>query len=256
MGMNRERLKNGLEKMGIAADAAALERFEAFHAILDEYNARMDLTAVLDEDERVDRHDLDSAAPLPHGLLAAGALCCNASVQKQKAGARVIDVGTGAGFPGMPLLILRPDLRMTFLDALKKRILFLQDALSRLGLQAEALHARAEDAARLPLYRGQYDAAVSRAVAAAPVLQELTLPFLRQGGLSIAWKGPGLSEEMTAARRAAFLLGGTVRGILDAPVPGREEWAHVLLITEKTGKTPDIYPRRAGTPGKKPLGRG
>ncbi|HIU15026.1 MAG TPA: 16S rRNA (guanine(527)-N(7))-methyltransferase RsmG [Candidatus Ventricola intestinavium] len=240
--MNRERLKNGLEKMGIAADAAALERFEAFHAILDEYNARMDLTAVLDEDERVDRHDLDSAAPLPHGLLAAGA--------------RVIDVGTGAGFPGMPLLILRPDLRMTFLDALKKRILFLQDALSRLGLQAEALHARAEDAARLPLYRGQYDAAVSRAVAAAPVLQELTLPFLRQGGLSIAWKGPGLSEEMTAARRAAFLLGGTVRGILDAPVPGREEWAHVLLITEKTGKTPDIYPRRAGTPGKKPLGRG
>ena len=242
MGMNRERLKNGLEKMGIAADAAALERFEAFHAILDEYNARMDLTAVLDEDERVDRHDLDSAAPLPHGLLAAGA--------------RVIDVGTGAGFPGMPLLILRPDLRMTFLDALKKRILFLQDALSRLGLQAEALHARAEDAARLPLYRGQYDAAVSRAVAAAPVLQELTLPFLRQGGLSIAWKGPGLSEEMTAARRAAFLLGGTVRGILDAPVPGREEWAHVLLITEKTGKTPDIDPRRAGTPGKKPLGRG
>ena len=242
MGMNQERLKNGLEKMGIAADAAALERFEAFHAILDEYNARMDLTAVLDEDERVDRHDLDSAAPLPHGLLAAGA--------------RVIDVGTGAGFPGMPLLILRPDLRMTFLDALKKRILFLQDALSRLGLQAEALHARAEDAARLPLYRGQYDAAVSRAVAAAPVLQELTLPFLRQGGLSIAWKGPGLSEEMTAARRAAFLLGGTVRGILDAPVPGREEWAHVLLITEKTGKTPDIYPRRAGTPGKKPLGRG
>ena len=242
MGMNRERLKNGLEKMGIAADAAALERFEAFHAILDEYNARMDLTAVLDEDERVDRHDLDSAAPLPHGLLAAGA--------------RVIDVGTGAGFPGMPLLILRPDLRMTFLDALKKRILFLQDALSRLGLQAEALHARAEDAARLPLYRGQYDAAVSRAVAAAPVLQDLTLPFLRQGGLSIAWKGPGLSEEMTAARRAAFLLGGTVRGILDAPVPGREEWAHVLLITEKTGKTPDIYPRRAGTPGKKPLGRG
>lgn len=241
--MNRERLKNGLEKMGIAADAAALERFEAFHAILDEYNARMDLTAVLDEDERVDRHDLDSAAPLPHGLLAAGA--------------RVIDVGTGAGFPGMPLLILRPDLRMTFLERAKKmRILFLQDALSRLGLQAEALHARAEDAARLPLYRGQYDAAVSRAVAAAPVLQELTLPFLRQGGLSIAWKGPGLSEEMTAARRAAFLLGGTVRGILDAPVPGREEWAHVLLITEKTGKTPDIYPRRAGTPGKKPLGRG
>ena len=119
--MNKERLKNGLEKMGIAADETALDRFEAFHTILDEYNARMDLTAVLDEDERVDRHDLDSAAPLAHGLLMPGA--------------KVIDVGTGAGFPGMPLLILRPDLQMTFLDALNKRILFLEDALARLGLK-------------------------------------------------------------------------------------------------------------------------
>ena len=90
--MNRERLANGLAQMGVAFDQQAMERFEAFHAILDEYNARMDLTAVLDEDERVDRHDLDSAAPLRHGLLAQDA--------------RVIDVGTGAGFPGMPLPVL------------------------------------------------------------------------------------------------------------------------------------------------------
>ena len=121
--MNRERLKTGLEKMGVAADETALERFEAFHAILDEYNARMDLTAVLDEDERVDRHDLDSAAPLAHGLLAEGA------------------------------------------------------------------------------------------------------------------------------------KGGTVRGTVDAPIPGRDDWAHVLLITDKTGATPKTYPRKAGTPGKKPLGK-
>ena len=108
--MNKERLKSGLLRMGIEADALAMDRFEAFHAILDEYNQRMDLTAVLSEDERIDRHDLDSASPLSHGLLVPGA--------------RVIDVGTGAGFPGMPLLILRPDLRMTFLDALQKRIGF------------------------------------------------------------------------------------------------------------------------------------
>ena len=127
--MNRERLAGGLTAMGIAFDQTALERFEAFHAILDEYNARMDLTAVLEEDERVDRHDLDSAAPLAQGLLAQQA--------------RVIDVGTGAGFPGMPLLILRPDLRMTFLDALQKRVSFLDDALTRLGLTATTLHARA-----------------------------------------------------------------------------------------------------------------
>lgn len=238
--MNRERLKRGLEEMGVAADAVALDRFEAFHAILDEYNARMDLTAVLDEDERVDRHDLDSATPLPHGLLAPGA--------------RVIDVGTGAGFPGMPLLILRPDLRMTFLDALSKRIAFLKDALGRLGLEASALHARAEDAARMEGHREAYDAAVSRAVAGAATLQELTLPFVRQGGVSVAFKGPGVAQEMTAARRAAFVLGGTVRGVLGAPVPGRADWQHVLLVTDKTGTTPKAYPRRAGTPGKKPLG--
>lgn len=237
--MNRERLTNGLDALGIAYDQAAIERFEAFHAILDEYNQKMDLTAVLDEDERVDRHDLDSAAPLAKGLLAAGA--------------KVIDVGTGAGFPGMPLLILRPDLTMTFLDALAKRIAFLQEALTRLGLTATALHARAEDAARMEAHREQYDAAVSRAVASSATLQELTLPFVKTGGLAVAWKGPGVQEEMDAARRAAFVLGGTVRGVVPAPVPGREDWAHCLLITKKTGKTPRVYPRKAGTPNRKPL---
>lgn len=239
--MNRERLANGLAQMGVAFDQQAMERFEAFHTILDEYNARMDLTAVLDEDERVDRHDLDSAAPLRHGLLPQGA--------------RVIDVGTGAGFPGMPLLILRSDLEMTFLDALNKRIAFLNDALTRLGLTATTLHARAEDAARMPAHREAYDVAVSRAVANASTLSEITLPFVRVGGTAIAWKGPGISDELVSGKRAAFLLGGRVRGILDAPVPGREDWAHVLLITDKTGKTPAAYPRKAGTPGKKPLGK-
>jgi len=237
--MNKERLMTGLDMMGVAYDQTAIERFEAFHAILDEYNQKMDLTAVLDEDERIDRHDLDSAAPLRHGLLAPNA--------------KVIDVGTGAGFPGMPLLILRPDLQMTFLDALNKRILFLQDALARLGLSAVTLHARAEDAAKMADHREMYDAAVSRAVASAAVLEELTLPFVKTGGAAIAWKGPGVQDELTAARRAAFVLGGTVRGVVPAPVPRRDDWAHCLLITDKTGKTPKTYPRKAGTPNKKPL---
>lgn len=237
--MNRERLIAGLEKLGVGCDQTAIERFEAFHAILDEYNQKMDLTAVLDEDERIDRHDLDSAAPLAQGLLAPDA--------------KVIDVGTGAGFPGMPLLILRPDLEMTFLDALNKRIVFIEDALSRLGLKATMLHARAEDAARMPAHREMYDAAVSRAVASAAVLEELTLPFVKTGGMAIAWKGPGVQDELTAARRAAFVLGGAVRGVTPAPVPGRDDWAHCLLITDKTGKTPRTYPRKAGTPNKKPL---
>ena len=237
--MNKERLTSGLDALGIAYDQTTIERFEAFHAILDEYNQKMDLTAVLDEDERIDRHDLDSAAPLAKGLLVPDA--------------KVIDVGTGAGFPGMPLLILRPDLKMTFLDALNKRILFIEDALKRLGLKATTLHARAEDAARMADHREMYDAAVSRAVASAAVLQELTLPFVKTGGLAIAWKGPGVQEEMTAAKRAAFVLGGTVRGVEPAPVPRRDDWAHCLLITDKTGKTPKTYPRKAGTPNKKPI---
>ncbi len=237
--MNKDRLVSGLEMMGVAFDRTAIERFEAFHAILDEYNAKMDLTAVLEEDERVDRHDLDSAAPLAQGLLAPKA--------------KVIDVGTGAGFPGVPLLILRPDLEMTFLDALNKRILFLEDALKRLGLRATTLHARAEDAARMAEHREMYDAAVSRAVASSATLMELTLPFVKTGGMSISWKGPGVQDELTSAKRAAFVLGGTVRGIVPAPVPRRDDWAHVLLITDKTGKTPKTYPRKAGTPNKKPL---
>ena len=237
--MNKERLITGLEMMGVSFDQTAIERFEAFHAILDEYNQKMDLTAVLDEDERIDRHDLDSAAPLAKGLLLPNA--------------KIIDVGTGAGFPGMPLLILRPDLEMTFLDALNKRILFLQDALSRLGLKATTLHARAEDAARMAEHREMYDAAVSRAVASAAVLQELTLPFVKTGGTAIAWKGPGVQDELVAAKRAAFVLGGTVRGVMPAPVPRREDWAHCLMVTDKTGKTPKTYPRKAGTPSKKPL---
>ena len=236
----RERLQAGLERLGVAADGVTLDRLARYHALLTEWNARIDLTAVLDPEEMVDRHYLDSAAPLALDLIPQGA--------------RVIDVGTGAGFPGMPLLILRPDLQMTFLDALQKRISFLEDALNRLGLKATTLHARAEDAARMAVHREQYDAAVSRAVANAATLQELTLPFVKKGGISIAWKGPGVAEEMTAAKRAAFLLGGTIRGTVDAPIPHREDWAHVLLLTDKTGVTPKTYPRKAGTPGKKPLG--
>ena len=168
-------------------------------------------------------------------------------------GARIIDVGTGAGFPGIPLLILRPDLKLTLLDAQAKRIHFLEGVLAQLGLTAATLHARAEDAARLPEHREAYDAAVSRAVAPSPVLQELTLPFVRVGGKAIAWKGPGAEEEWERAKRAAFVLGGALRPPEPAPVPGRPEWNHVLLISEKERPTPKAYPRKAGTPSKKPL---
>lgn len=234
-----ERLQAGLERLGVAADGVALDRLARYHALLTEWNARIDLTAVLDPEEMVDRHYLDSAAPLALGLIPQGA--------------RVIDVGTGAGLPGIPLCILRPDLRVTLLDAQRKRVTFLQAAIKALDLPAQAVHMRAEDAARDEAHREAYDVAVSRAVAATPTLLELTLPFVRVGGRAIAWKGPGLQAELEQARRAAHLLGGALEGVLDAPVPGRD-WQHVLLVCAKRQKTARQYPRRAGLPGKNPLG--
>lgn len=234
-----ERLQAGLERLGLAADGVTLDRLARYHALLTEWNARIDLTAVLDPEEMVDRHYLDSAAPLALGLIPQGA--------------RVIDVGTGAGLPGIPLCILRPDLRVTLLDAQRKRVTFLQAAIEALDLPAQAVHMRAEDAARDEARREAYDVAVSRAVAATPTLLELTLPFVRVGGRAIAWKGPGLQAELEQARRAAHLLGGALEGVLDAPVPGRD-WQHVLLVCAKRQKTARQYPRRAGLPGKNPLG--
>lgn len=234
-----ERLQAGLERLGVAADGVTLDRLARYHALLTEWNARIDLTAVLEPEEMVDRHYLDSAAPLALGLIPQGA--------------RVIDVGTGAGLPGIPLCILRPDLRVTLLDAQRKRVTFLQAAIEALELPAQAVHMRAEDAARDEARREAYDVAVSRAVAATPTLLELTLPFVRVGGRAIAWKGPGLQAELDQARRAAHLLGGALEGVLDAPVPGRD-WQHVLLVCAKRQKTARQYPRRAGLPGKNPLG--
>ena len=234
-----ERLQAGLERLGVAADGVTLDRLARYHALLTEWNARIDLTAVLEPEEMVDRHYLDSAAPLALGLIPQGA--------------RVIDVGTGAGLPGIPLCILRPDLRVTLLDAQRKRVTFLQAAIEALDLPAQAVHMRAEDAARDEARREAYDVAVSRAVAATPTLLELTLPFVRVGGRAIARKGPGLQAELEQARRAAHLLGGALEGVLDAPVPGRD-WQHVLLVCAKRQKTARQYPRRAGLPGKNPLG--
>ena len=232
--MNKERLKNGLEKMGIAADETALDRFEAFHAILDEYNARMDLTAVLDEDERVDRHDLDSAAPLAHGLLMPGA--------------KVIDVGTGAGFPGVPLKIAEPSIRLTLLDSLGKRMRWLETVLPELGVDAEVVTGRAEE--YVAGCREQYDAAVSRAVARLNVLAELCLPYVKVGGQFLAMKGAMAQEEADEAASAIRKLGGTIERIAEYPIG---DAIHRVVIVRKIAPTPKSYPRPFAKIKKSPL---
>lgn len=235
----KARLEAGLAAMGAPCGGEQIERLLRYHEMLMDWNTRIDLTAVLDPVEMTDRHYLDSAAPLGLGLI--------------RQGARIADVGTGAGFPGVPLAILRPDLEVTLIDALRKRVDFLQAVIDELGLNARAVHMRAEDAGKSAAHREMYDLAVSRAVAATPVLLELMLPLVRVGGRAIAWKGPGVQAELEQGRRAAHLLGGHIEGLQEAPIPDRD-WQHVLLLCEKRQKTARQYPRKAGTPGKNPLG--
>ena len=224
----REILKKALPQ----ADETALERFEIYHRLLREWNERMNLTAITDPVEVAEKHFADSLAALPY----------------LKPDMKVIDVGTGAGFPGVPLLIMEPGLDLTLADSLNKRLTFLEVLLQELGLKAELVHGRAEDLGQNKLYRERFDGALSRAVANLPVLLELTTPFVKVGGMAIAYKGDG-AEELKNAKSAAFLLHVQLRTVeLDSPLGKR-----CLIFADKTAPTPKQYPRKAGTPNKKPL---
>ena len=232
----RKLLQTRLEAAGIAATAEQLDKLCAFHALLTQANARMNLTRVPDDPaEAIDRNYIDSLSPLAH---LRGAETC-------------VDVGSGAGFPGVPLSIFLPDTRFVLMDSLSKRVGFLQDAIARLDLNAEAVCLRAEDAGR-GAFREAFDAATARAVASLNVLCELMLPLVRVGGRAVALKGPGAASEVEAAGAALSALGGRCLEIDEARVPGRD-WAHTLVILEKTAPTPEKYPRRAGIPEKRPL---
>lgn len=212
----------------------AEDTFDAFHALLQRANQTMDLTAVLSDAEALHRHYLDSLTALP-------------LLPEQGS---VLDIGTGAGFPGVPLAIARPTLSFTLLDAQQKRVAFLQQAMQALSLPAKAVHARAEDYARE--HREVFDIAVSRAVASLPVLLEWALPFVRVGGQCILWKGPGVQAELAEAQRVAPLLGGGDITLHDAPVPG-QDWSHVLVVVEKKEPADARFPRKAGMAVKRPL---
>ena len=229
-----------LKECGIPFDPDLPEKLLRYHALLMDWNTRMDLTAVTDEAEMMDRHYVDSLMALRFDMI-------------PRKG-RIIDVGTGAGFPGMPLALACPEAQVTLMDAQQKRLTFLQAVIDDLHVRNVTLvHSRAEDGARLPLYREQYDLAVARAVAPLEVLAEYRLPSVRVGGRALCWKGPALQEEMQQGRRAAHLLGGKVEEPIGCEFPGRA-WQHLLLPIQKKEKTARQYPRKAGTPGKSPLG--
>ena len=224
---------------GIPLDAEQAERFETYHRMLVEANARFNLTRVPeDEAEAIDRNYLDCIAPLAIGL--------------PEAHASLIDVGSGAGFPGIPLAICLPETKIVLMDSLGKRVEFLQSVIEALNLNARAVHLRAEDGARKPEYREAFDLATARAVAPLNLLCAYLLPFVRVGGQMLALKGPGLTEEVAAAENAMNLLGGRFLRSDALPIPGRD-WDHRAAWIEKVAPTSDKYPRKAGKPEKKPL---
>lgn len=225
-------------EMGLEVTREQAEMFDKYHHMLVERNREMNLTRVPDEvEEAVDRNYLDSIAPLAHEFPAIETL---------------LDVGSGAGFPGIPLAIMRPDIRITCMDAQGKRVDFLNEVIAALGLNAEAVHLRAEDGARKSGMREAYDLATARAVASVNLLSEYLLPFVRVGGWMMALKGPGLEEELAQAENALKILGGTLERTCGMPIPGRD-WDHRICWIRKTSQTPEAYPRRAGKPEKKPL---
>ena len=209
-----------------------LDQFETYYAMLADWNTRVNLTAITEPEDVAKKHFLDSLAAAPY----------------LKANAAVADVGTGAGFPGLPLLILRPDLKLTLIDSLQKRLVFLEAVLKELKLSAELVHARAEDAGQNPKYREKFDVALTRAVSGLPVLCELTLPLVKVGGVSIAYKGDS-AEELIASKNALSVLHATAQRVI---VPA-DYGARELVILTKNGTTPKQYPRKAGTPAKNPL---
>ena len=224
---------------GIPLNAVQAEKFETYHRMLIEANARFNLTRVPDDKaEAIDRNYLDCIALLAIGL--------------PEARASLIDVGSGAGFPGIPLAICLPETRIVLMDSLGKRVEFLHSVIEALHLNARAVHLRAEDGARKPEYREAFDLATARAVAPLNLLCEYLLPFVKPGGRMLALKGPGLDEEVAAAENALSILGGRFLRSDALPIPGRD-WDHRAAWIEKVAPTSDKYPRRAGKPEKKPL---
>lgn len=227
-------LRDGLAALGL--DAAAAEPLEAFARLVLERNRVMNLTAITDEAEFAGKHLLDSAALL---------------TVADFGGKRVVDVGTGAGFPGVPLCILCPDARMTLLDSTLKRVEFLRESCESLGIaNAECVCARAEEFAAEK--RETFDIATSRAVAALPVLCELCLPLVRVGGQFLAMKSTQSDEELESARHAIETLGGKVARVVDYAVP-TSDVTHRVVAIDKVKPTPGKYPRAFGQIKKKPL---
>ena len=237
MNYNTTKFINDLKAIGIELSDEQIEQFLTYYEMLIEKNKVMNLTAITDFDEVLEKHFEDSLS-----------LIQAVDLEKSQA---VIDLGTGAGFPGIPLKIAFPNLQITLADSLNKRILFLDDVIRELGLTGiDTVHGRAEDIAKNSDYREKFDLCVSRAVANLSTLSEYCLPFVKIGGKFISYKAGECDEEVAASKSSVFLLGGKISDIKKFELG---ESGRAFVIIDKVSGTPKKYPRKAGTPSKDPL---
>lgn len=234
-----EILKQGLDSLKLPYDDEKLHKFEIYTEFLLEYNQKVNLTAITEPEKIAKLHYLDSVSLLHYVNI--------------KTSAKIVDIGSGAGFPLVPVKIIRPDLDCLLVDSLNKRVVFLEKLMERLNLTGiMACHARAEETAADKRFRGSFDYVTVRAVAELRVLAEYALPLLKKGGKLLALKGPKAEEELKSAQNALKILGADAGSIIDETLPD-EEFSHKITVITKTGHSPAKYPRAGAQIRKKPL---
>lgn len=230
-------IKDAFSKIDLTLNDRQAEQFLRYYELLIQKNQVMNLTSITEFDDVVLKHFLDSL------------MICKI----QKPEGSLIDVGTGAGFPGIPLKIMYPDLKVVLLDSLNKRVQFLNEVIRELGLEnIKAIHGRAEDLAKQKIYREQFDCCVSRAVANLSSLAEYCIPFVKTGGYFIPYKSGKIQEELDSGTKAINILGGTVEVVKEFELP-ETDISRCLLYIRKIENTPQKYPRKAGMPTKEPI---
>lgn len=232
-----EELRKALEQLGIPVEEEIIKQYEAYMEGILQWNEKINLTAIKDRDEFVIKHFVDSL------------LCCN--FPEYINGESVVDMGTGAGFPGVPLAIVSPEKEFVLADSLKKRLKVIDELTASMGIDnVVTVHGRAEELAKNKAYREKFDVCVSRAVANMTVLAEYCLPFIRVGGYLLAYKGPDAEKEAEDAKKALKILGGKISRIQSVNLAGFD---HNIIVIEKIRETPAKFPRKAGTPAKEPI---
>lgn len=239
--MNPEQFVQELSKRNFKLNEKQINQFNQYFTNLVAANQKVNLTRITEEDDVYLKHFFDSLTPL------------FAFSDVFKSGCTVCDVGAGAGFPSIPLKILRPEMKVTIVDSLGKRLTFLQNLIEKLCLQNVTLvHGRAEDVGQNKLYREQFDVVTARAVANMAVLSEYCLPLVKKGGYLVALKGPKAEKELQDSQKAIKLLGGALCETRELQLPNSDE-ERTLILVQKVKTTPKKYPRQAGTPHRKPI---